>query len=192
MKLGLDLDGVLVDWDAHWRQLYEHWFDRRPKQSPGWNAPIDDTHFADWGEFWTWAARVGDRFWEDTPIFPGVQGFLCELADKAVEVHVITNRPGDALAPTKRLVINRLWPAKVEVPNLHLARDRKTIVDCDIYVDDNPARLDEYVLEEKKCVRISRPWNEGHPVGGVEISGLMRRLTALSKMDTAKFLAECS
>ena len=62
MRLGIDLDGVVADFNTGWVSRYNHEFgsDLTTDLVDTWNAMGELTHFESMGAFWTWALR-GDH-----------------------------------------------------------------------------------------------------------------------------------
>jgi hypothetical protein len=74
MRLGIDLDGVVADFNAGWIQLHRNEFgsDLRPEMVTTWDGLHELGGFADMGAFWRWARGNADR--------PSILGSRCRRA----------------------------------------------------------------------------------------------------------------
>lgn len=170
MKIGLDIDGVLTDFDGGWVDQYERWFgvtvDREKLGS--WSAWKNFTHFADESEFWAWIDVV-PNFWRDLAPVPGALGGVYKLSRLfGHEICFISNRKPHNREQTLEWFRRNLPIANV-LPDLHLVPARsKGNVDVQVYVEDSPREL-EALAAIKPCVIVfDQPWNRdvksGHNV----------------------------
>ena len=63
MRLGIDLDGVVADFNAGWMRLHTAEFGSEldPAMVDSWNGLHQVGGFADMGEFWRWASPQPHR-----------------------------------------------------------------------------------------------------------------------------------
>jgi 5'(3')-deoxyribonucleotidase len=163
MRLGIDLDGVVADFNAGWTQRYNKDFGAAltPGMVRTWDVFLDLTHFDSNAEFWEWA-RNGDGpgLFRDLPVYPGAIDVLTRLS-RNHKIVIITTKPRWANAETFA------WIAENDIPTreVHIT-GRKWEVDCDVYLDDGPHNLESLVLErpDRTTCRFVRPWN--NPVQG--------------------------
>ncbi len=165
LRLGIDLDGVVADFNAGWISRYNAEFGATllPEHVDIWDAPTTLTHFTDMGEFWRWAATSG----EGATIFRVLEPYrgAIDALDRLARRHrvvIITTKPSFAIHDTYE------WLAEHRVPTreVHMVED-KTLVRCDIYLDDadhNLVRLASRIPDATVC-RFVRPWN--NPQEGV-------------------------
>jgi 5'(3')-deoxyribonucleotidase len=165
MRLGIDLDGVVADFNAGWMALHaeEHGSDLSPDQVTGWNGLHELGGFAHMGEFWHWA-RGGDRrpsIFRHLDPYPGAVETLWALARDGHEVVILTAKPDWAIHDTLH------WLADHELPTreVHILDD-KWRVECDVYLDDSPHVLPAVVdhRPDATVCRFVRSWNQ--PVDG--------------------------
>lgn len=163
MRLGIDLDGVVADFNGGWTRLYNEQYGTNltGDSVTRWNHIPDLTHFRHMGEFWRWAANLdGVSLFRDLDTFPGAVDALRELAVDH-DIVIVTTKPGFAVNDT------HAWIAEKQIPTteVHITED-KWEVDCDVFLDDGPHILPGLVAGRPDSVvcRYVRPWN--HPVAG--------------------------
>jgi 5'(3')-deoxyribonucleotidase len=167
MRLGIDLDGVVADFNAGWMQVHAEEFGTElvPDMVDSWNCLHRLGGFADMGAFWAWASPNERRrsIFRHLQPYPDAVASLTRLAKQGHRVVIVTTKPTWARTDTFR------WLADHDVPTseVHLS-DRKYEVDCDVYLDDAPHVLDELVEHRPTATicRFVRPWNE--PVRGTQ------------------------
>ncbi len=163
LRLGIDLDGVVADFNAGWIARYNTMFDAEltPDHVDVWNAPTTLTHFTNMGEFWRWARTSGGG----ASIFRVLEpyhGALDSLERLAAGHHIVivTTKPAFAIHDTYE------WLAEHRVPTreVHIVDD-KTTVDCDVYLDDADHNLEALAAARPSAsvCRFVRPWNQAHP-----------------------------
>ncbi len=158
MRLGIDLDGVVADFNAGWTRRYNEQFDTdlTPAMITEWGSMVPLTRFGSMDEFWEWA-RNGDGpgLFADLPPYPGALEALERLAT-AHEIVVITTKPAWAYAETFSWLAHHRLPAA----EVHITEE-KWWVDCDVYLDDGPHNLEALRRErpDRITCRFVRPWN---------------------------------
>ena len=131
-------------------------------------------------EFWKWSSDLDGRsvFFHLEP-FPGAVEALVELGEDGHQIVVVTTKPEFAIDDTHEWIQNHGIPA-VEI---HILED-KWRVPCDVYLDDSPYVVPDYVAQrpDRVTCRFVRPWNE--PVRGArdvaswaEFHGTVRALS---------------
>lgn len=159
LHLGIDIDGVLADFDGHFRKTYEHWFGVPHEAEPGtWDILGKGTWFPDAPAAWAWIDRV-PRFWQGVPTLPGALGAVYRLLyAEGHRISLLTTRSGAARIPTQEW-LQANWPAANTLPAIQfVSSGLKGTVDCQLYVEDSPTELES--LRNKPCVLIfDQPWN---------------------------------
>ena len=167
MRLGIDLDGVVADFNLGWMTRYNADFNANltPDMVEGWDAFVPLTKFESNLEFWEWARNDGGPgLFRDLPVFPEAIESLRQLS-RNHKIVIITTKPPWAYAETFA------WISESGIPTreVHITR-RKWKVDCDIYLDDGDHNLRSLVAErpDRTTCRYIQPWNEPIP-GAVDI-----------------------
>lgn len=170
MRLGIDLDGVVADFNTGWIRRYNHEFgtDLAFDAVEAWDAIPSLTHFRHMGEFWAWAQdHGGHSLFRHLETYPGAVETLERLARSRHLIVILTTKPGWAISDTYAWIADHRLPTR----EVHILR-HKWEVDCDFYLEDAPHNLEHLVAHRPNRVvcRFVRPWN--HPVeGAVDVSG---------------------
>lgn len=164
MRLGIDLDGVVADFNAGWMLRYneERETSLVPEHVDHWDAMVSLTDFETDMDFWKWAENGdGPGLFRHLPVFPDALPSLNRLAVDH-DIVIITTKPPWAIHDTYA------WLSDNRIPTheVHIT-EKKWKIDCDVYLDDGPHNLESLVRErpDRTTVRFVRPWNK--PVFGV-------------------------
>lgn len=161
MRLGIDLDGVVADFNEGWTRLHREEFGSEvtPEMVTTWDGLHHVAGFTDMETFWRWArpnVRRPSIFRHLTP-YPGALDTLRRLDALGHRIVIVTTKPNWARVDTLR------WLADHEVPTgeIHITF-RKSDVPCDVYLDDSPHVLAELVRHRSDAhiCRFVRPWND--------------------------------
>jgi len=163
MRLGIDLDGVVADFNSGWVARYNAEFGTglTSGQVVSWNAMEDLTHFEDMGAFWDWAAGDnGHSIFRHLETYPDALPALDRLS-RGHDVVILTTKPDWAVHDTFAWIADHGIPTR----EVHMT-NRKWRVPCDVYLDDAPHQVEGLHLNRPEAVvcRFVRPWN--HPVAG--------------------------
>ena len=165
MRLGIDLDGVVADFNSGWIRRYNEQFgaDVAFDSMVAWDGIPALTHFRHMGEFWEWAKdHDGHSLFRHLDTYDGAVEALRRLA-RAHAVVIITRKPGWATHDTFAWIAEHRLPTR----EVHITRHKWTVT-CDLYLDDGPHVLEELVAMRPESIvcRFVRPWND--PVPGAE------------------------
>jgi 5'(3')-deoxyribonucleotidase len=165
LRLGIDLDGVVADFNAGWIARYNEDFgaDIPLGAVRVWGGLHELTHFPDMEAFWDWARGHGrGSIFRHLEPYDDALPALGRLAAAGQRVVIITTKPDWAVHDTFA------WIAEHRIPTteVHMTFE-KWRVPCDLYLDDAPhqiTRIHDARPESIVC-RFVRPWNR--PVPGV-------------------------
>jgi len=165
LRLGIDLDGVVADFNAGWTALHNAEFggSLTPDLVTMWDGLHRLGGFDDMDAFWAWARGNEQRpsIFRHLELLPGAVDTLHALATGGHRVVIVSTKPDWAVHETLH------WIAEKGIPTreVHLTFT-KSEVECDVYLDDAPHVLAELVEHRADAVicRFVRPWNE--PVEG--------------------------
>ena len=156
MRIGLDIDGVVYNWEAHARRLLRWDFDIHLPVSTYWNFIKDSVTKEQWS--WLWNEELIDlfRFGE---MYPDANIYTSLLKHYA-EVCVITNIPRQIIPVRLQwLLYNNIWFDEFRVTDT--LNKSKILPLCDIYIDDS-LEVAEDILNNTNAEMIiwDRPWNQ--------------------------------
>lgn len=162
LRLGIDLDGVVADFNQGWIARYNSQFDAalHPDQVIAWDGLVPITHFADMGEFWSWAREGPASIFRELPVYDGAIDVLTRLAVDH-RVVVLSSKFDWAIPDTLEWLAEHRFPTR----EIHFTWD-KAAVDCDVYLEDAPHNLHALADEraDRTVCRFVRAWNS--PVDG--------------------------
>jgi hypothetical protein len=140
MKLGIDVDGVLANFQLGWSQAYERWYPGNLNRSKldQWDAITAGTHFESANDFWDWSDTA--NVWRQLPVMPGSQGGLWDLRQQT------------------RNNVKGGYP----LHEFHFV-DLKSEAPVDVWIDDSPIVLAELRDAGKTAIKFNHPWNKGAP-----------------------------
>lgn len=163
MRLGIDLDGVVADFNGGWIRFYNEEFDANVglHDVDHWDGIPDATHFSSMREFWEWARHLdGASLFRHLDTYPGAVETMWELAKQRHQIVILTSKPFWATHDTYAWIAEKGLPTR----EVHILDD-KWRVECDVYLDDAPHNVVDihYHRPEAAMVRYIRPWNSYVP-----------------------------
>jgi len=174
-RAGVDLDGVVYEWEAQARLLLSAWWGVSLPESTHYYS-IRDGLIERLGEATgrmadSWLFTDGWRYglWDRGENVPGAFDALRRLS-LIYDIAFVTKRPRVAIPPTwDWLAFNRFHPTELIVIPPDSDRGKSTI-GADWYVDDSPAVAEELSAAGKVIYLFDRPWNRDCQFG-VRVSG---------------------
>ena len=163
MKIGIDLDGVLYNWDAEARALLnERYGDVSPNTSTSWYGLRSEVTKSAWN--WLWSPEgQALAFGNLASVYEDMVDTAAALMEADHEVHFVTHRdPRNAAVPTAQLLQHHFW--RHRWAGLHLIRSTTQKCDLsrfDVFVDDRPETIYGFMDRRPgtKLFAPSRPWN---------------------------------
>ncbi|MDG2111505.1 MAG: hypothetical protein P8N02_02695, partial [Actinomycetota bacterium] len=144
LRLGIDLDGVVAEFNAGWMQRHRDDFgsELHPSLVTTWDGLHTLAGFGDMTEFWDWAAGDHERpsVFRHLDPYPDALDTLMALRHHGHDIVIITAKPDWAVPDTLR------WLADHGIPALEVHfQEEKHTVECDVYLDDSPLVLPNLV-----------------------------------------------
>ncbi|MEM7275570.1 MAG: hypothetical protein AAF547_21015 [Actinomycetota bacterium] len=170
MRLGIDLDGVVAQFNEGWMRRHGEEFGSTldPSMVTGWDGLHELGGFDDMVAFWSWF-RNGDRpsTFRHLDPYPGALETLHRLVATGHQVVILTHKFDWAIPDTFA------WLGEVGMPSreVHIIEDKYAVA-CDVYLDDSPLVLPALVEHRPDALvcRFVRPWNRPVP-GTVDVDG---------------------
>ncbi|MGA9277125.1 5' nucleotidase, NT5C type [Ilumatobacter sp.] len=165
LRLGIDLDGVVADFNAGWIKLHREEFgsELHPSMVQTWDGLAELGGFDDMRAFWAWAkgSDLRPSIFRHLEPYPTALDTLHRLRTDGHSIVVITTKPEWAVTDTFRWLADNRLPTR----EVHIA-DVKSTVECDMYLDDSPHVLPDLIENRPNATvcRFVRPWN--HPLDG--------------------------
>ena len=166
MRIGLDIDGCMYQWDKTARYMLREVLPDSPYSHDGplgrisehWDYIQKHVTAEHWKWLWTEGVRLG--LFRHGHLFPGAVQAARALAEIG-DVVAITHRPKAAVSDTLA------WLSFQQLPlsGVHLltGQEPKSTVhpQCDVYLDDKPENCVDLKDHTRGVVAVmSRPWNE--------------------------------
>jgi 5'(3')-deoxyribonucleotidase len=163
IRVGIDMDGVLADFNTGWMSRYNTDFGTQLEASmvQQWDGLYRLTHFGSMAEFWRWAQGDGRSTFRDAPPLPGAIEAVKRIG-RQHRVCIVSSKFDWAIPDSLAWLADHGVPAR----EVHFLWD-KTLAQCDIYLDDAPHQLEELTagVPEAVVCRMVHPWNQ--PMDGV-------------------------
>lgn len=155
VTLAIDLDNVVVEWQSHWADLYNVWFDNITglwSDLSEWDSCLTQTGFGTLPEFFAWYEEADG--WATQPYTRGAQGFLRDLQMGGVPFVFVTARPPAGHDAARQIAAR--WGTHVHFAN----NTSKHLVKADVWIDDAPEVIESLTLHGRKVIRWAKPWNK--------------------------------
>jgi len=165
MILGIDVDGVLADFNSGFIQRTievtgKDLFPPRPFDIPTWDYATYYGYTKD-EEAAVWESIKSDRhFWSHLNAYPGVENFIEHLWAETWDVYFITARPG---IRAKIQTEHWLQLYDFELPTVLISWDKDLCAKAlklDRYVDDRIENAIDVVEAGIPTYLLTRPWNK--------------------------------
>ncbi len=157
LRLGIDMDGVLADFNTGWIDRYNERFEKQLRHTDvvQWDGLHELTHFTTMEAFWEWFQQDGRSIFRDLPVYPDSIETIERLA-RDHRVVIVSSKFDWAIPDT----LEWLAEHRVTAREIHFVHD-KTAVACDVYLEDAPYHLQALVEKRPDATvcRMVRPWN---------------------------------
>lgn len=155
MRVGIDIDGVTLDFHGALRDAYHTWFGVKVPEFKKWSDPLELMHFETYKELWDWCDHA--QVWHNLPYVPGAPGAIDSLLKAGHSVVFVTSRSGAAAAAAEFWHVESPWRRQTQL--VTGLGDTKHSVPCTVYVDDSPAVIKALIGAGRPVVVFDRPWN---------------------------------
>lgn len=163
-RIGLDMDGVLYNWERAVRNLVMERTGQEVPLSTSWDFLKQTIGPETWR--WVWKPEQVVRMFSEGRAYPGAVAGALALRGLADQLYILTSGP---FVSTSAKVG---WLEKVGIRYNRFVRlemgTPKTVVPCDLYVDDGPHVAEQVVRArfDTRLILVDRTYNrevEDHP-----------------------------
>ena len=180
MRIGIDVDGVLVDFCQSYQSLIVRETGRdlfTPENNAAnpsdwnWDAVAGYTP-EEIGKIWT-LITDSSSFWKDLKPLPGIRDALKRVNGHGHDVYYITNRPGKTAKGQTELWLYRHG---ITVPTVLVAGDKGPIIkalDLEAFIDDRPDTMKKIPKQAPNCRMFVRDMSYNR----IELKGVERVAT---------------
>ncbi len=174
MRIAVDLDGVLYEWDKTARYMLRHYKNHArsgPMGTPAtsWNYIEEHIPQADWK--WLWTEGVDLGLFRYGHVVTGAQSAIRDMRTAGNTVIVATHRPASAVPDTIAwLDLFQKKEAGVVFDGIHILTngEPKHTVAADVLIDDKPANLEGWVGHGRQGILFDTSLNQGAKPAGTE------------------------
>lgn len=171
-RAGIDLDGVLYQWEPTARRVLEEHWGVRITESETWDwireklvERLGPSLGAQAGHWLFRGEGVIAGLWRNGEPYPGAVDAARKLA-LSHDVVIVTARPRYALRDTMSwLLFHGIYPTELIILPPGEGQRPKSSVLCDWYVDDSPANVEELDAAGRRAFLFDQPWNRACPAG---------------------------
>jgi 5'(3')-deoxyribonucleotidase len=162
LRVGIDMDGVISDFNRSWIGRYNRDFAASVDVShvTMWDGMHHLTHFDSMAEFWDWARADSPSLFRDAPPIPGAIESLGRIA-REHRLEIVSSKFDWAIPDS----LGWLAEHGVAAREVHFLWD-KAKAPCDVFLDDAPHQLTALVAARPDATvcRMVQPWNS--PIAG--------------------------
>lgn len=174
MRIGIDLDGVLYEYDKTARFMLRHYkghSESGPMGAPStsWNYIQEHIPAEDWK--WLWSEGIALGLFRYGHVVTGSQSAIRDIRSAGNTVIVITHRPSEAVPDTIAwLDLFQKPEAGVVLDGIHIlsSGEPKSSVQADLLIDDKPSNLDDWIGHGRRGILFDRDHNQGAKPAGSE------------------------
>lgn len=155
MRVAIDIDNTLLDWQARWAELYKQWWGRYVPLAvtSRWDGCLSGTKFTSMDEFYEWFTAAGG--WTTMEWIHGAQGAIWDLKRAGHELMLVTSRPVAGEASARELA------SALGLPLYFYGNKDKHRAPADLWIDDAPEVLENLAANNCKAIVFDQPWNDG-------------------------------
>lgn len=182
LRVGLDVDGVIMDFVSAFRAEAQGLFHRKfPKFSSDWEFGNWNLNPVEWDKLWGSVRDSHDWFYNEKPINKKTVEYVQRL-DSISELCFITNRmptKGDSVLQQTQTQLDLIG---INFPTVLVRRDKGPVVaglELDVFVDDyvENLRRAEECSPNTKLFLVNQTYNEN-----LEIPGTWTRVDSLKEV----------
>lgn len=157
VRIAIDLDGVLYNWEKTARFMLEQEFGYHLDVSDSWTYLPDHVSAEAW--HWLWHDGVREGLFRYGHVVKGGVRAVRQLYEEGHELYAVTHRPVSSVRDT------HAWLDFMQLPfrkRYVLSDGRpKWKVAADLLIDDKPENVREWTERGRYAILFRQPWNDG-------------------------------
>lgn len=158
MRIGLDIDGVVADWESNARRLLKEEFGVDLPISTGWSSIFDSVPKEQWDWLWSESGGLHSLFLDCEP-YP-LAAYGVKLLREIGDVIIVTSVPRVSIEDRLDwLAYHRIFFDEFRVVD-SMSEKSKVVPLCDVYIDDSPVVVEDILNHTNaRMILWDRPWN---------------------------------
>lgn len=168
MKIAVDLDGVVYEWQRTYRYMMREYRGIDVGKQEAWDCwDYPDQFTSKEDRKWMWSEGVKLGLFRYGHMTTGSRVGLQALADRGHKFIIATSRPENAVTDTIDWV--QLYFKDLPLVGISVLSngEAKSQVNASVLIDDKPENIVEWVETGRQALLFDQPWNwSTGPIGG--------------------------
>jgi uncharacterized protein len=157
VKIGIDVDGIVYNWEAQFRALLIQYHGVTLPISEEFNSIQNQCTREQWKDIWNnhpLELFIGGDYYRDA------RGVVAELVYQGHEVYFVSATPSGTIRQARARKLLEDFSGIYGVYFINPGEDNKTVIECDVYLDDKLETAQFTAIKGYKSFLMDRPWNQ--------------------------------